>query len=394
MESRTESTAGHGFGVEAADQSEAALLVEPVGDGLRLNLSGAWTIPHIAPLDPKLRGLNAPRGGRVVIDTSKVQALDTGGAWLLHRTRNALAAGGADVTIEGLSPISTSLMEMVAEQDHEREPRPVHPQALIQLLMRIGKSVDGFWKGFVALIAFFGVTVEALGRAIINPKRLRLTPLVHHIEVTGLDAVPIIALINILVGGVIAYQGASQLRALGAEVFTVDLIAIGHLRELGILLTAIMVAGRSGSAFAAEIGAMKVNEEIDAMRTLALDPVEMLVLPRILALVIALPLLAFIADIAGLFGGCLVAWMVLDLSPGMFLSRLTEVTSLTTFWVGIVKAPVFGYLIAMIGCYEGLQVEGSAESVGQHTTQSVVEAIFVVIIVDALFSVFFVQIHW
>ena len=380
--------------IAAGGSEEAGLAVEPAGDALRLTLSGAWTMPNLAAVDEPLRSVSAPRGRDVVIDAKALSAFDTGGAWLLHRTYTQLGKAGGKVRLEGLAPSYETLLEEVKGHDREREARTVPDPVLIQLLTRIGRTVEAFWQGFVALIAFFGMTVETLWRVILDPRRLRVTPLVYHIEVTGLHALPIITLINILVGGVIAYQGATQLRNFGAEVYTVDLISLGHLRELGILLTAIMVAGRSGSAFAAEIGAMKVNEEVDAMRTLALDPMEMLVLPRILALVVAMPMLAFIADLAGLFGGCLVAWGVLGVTPGMFITRLTEVTALTNFWVGMVKAPVFGYLIAMIGCHEGLQVEGSAESVGQHTTQSVVEAIFVVIIVDALFSIFFVQIGW
>jgi len=380
--------------IAAGGSEEAGLAVEPAGDVVRLTLSGAWTMPNLTAVDEPLRSVSAPRGRDVVIDAKGLSALDTGGAWLLHRTHTQLGKAGGKVRLEGLAPSYEALLEEVKGHDHEREARTVPDPVLIQLLTRIGRTVEAFWHGFVALIAFFGMTVETLWRVILDPRRLRVTPLVYHIEVTGLHALPIITLINILVGGVIAYQGATQLRNFGAEVYTVDLISLGHLRELGILLTAIMVAGRSGSAFAAEIGAMKVNEEVDAMRTLALDPMEMLVLPRILALVVAMPMLAFIADLAGLFGGCLVAWGVLGVTPGMFITRLTEVTALTNFWVGMVKAPVFGYLIAMIGCHEGLQVEGSAESVGQHTTQSVVEAIFVVIIVDALFSIFFVQIGW
>jgi phospholipid/cholesterol/gamma-HCH transport system permease protein len=226
-------------------------------------------------------------------------------------------------------------------------------------------------------------------RTILRPRRLRLTSLTHHLEQTCLNALPIVGLIAFLIGVVMAYQGADQLKRFGAEIFTVDLVGVSILREIGILLTAIVVAGRSGSAFTAEIGAMSVNQEIDALRTLGLDPNEVLVMPRMLALMIALPLLAFFADILGLAGGGLMAWVVLDISPGQFLAQLEGAIGPATFWVGIVKAPVFAFLIAMVGCYEGLLVSGSADSVGFHTTKSVVTGIFLVIVFDALFSILF-----
>ena len=233
--------------------------------------------------------------------------------------------------------------------------------------------------------------IQPLQRAEIENHGLRprWTPLIYHLEAIGFNAVPIVSLISFLIGVVLAYQGATQLRQFGAEIFTVELVAISVLREIGILLTAIIVAGRSGSAFTAQIGSMKLNEEIDAMRTLALDPMEVLVLPRVLALIIALPMLGFIADIMGLFGGALMCWVVLDITPGLYLQRLNEWVPLAHFWVGLIKAPFFALMIGLIGCFEGLQVEGSAESVGRLTTKSVVEAIFMVIVVDAIFSIYF-----
>ena len=205
----------------------------------------------------------------------------------------------------------------------------------------------------------------------------------------GLNAIPIVGLMSFLIGIVLAFQGASQLQRFGAEVFVVNLVAISVLREIGVLMTAIIVAGRSGSAFTAQIGSMKVNEEVDAMRALGLDPIEVLILPRLLALMITLPLLTFIADLLGLLGGGLMAWIVLGISPGTFIERLNDAIGMWTFWVGMIKAPVFAATIALIGCYEGLQVGGSAESVGQRTTRAVVEAIFLVIVIDAVFSIFY-----
>ncbi|MDH3663453.1 MAG: ABC transporter permease, partial [Alphaproteobacteria bacterium] len=230
---------------------------------------------------------------------------------------------------------------------------------------------------------------STLVRNILHPTRFRLTSLTHHLEQTCLNALPIVGLIAFLIGVVMAYQGADQLKRFGAEIFTVDLVGVSVLREIGILLTAIVVAGRSGSAFTAEIGAMAVNQEIDALRAIGLDVVEVLVLPRMLALMIALPLLAFFADILGLFGGGLMAWLVLGISPGQFLTQLESAIEPATFWVGIIKAPVFAFLIALVGCYQGLLVSCSADSVGRHTTKSVVIGIFLVIVFDALFSILF-----
>ena len=256
-------------------------------------------------------------------------------------------------------------------------------------MAHIGVAVEDIARETIHLIGFFGLVVSTLFRTVRQPSRLRVTSLIYHMEQVGLNALPIVGLISFLIGVVLAFQGSSQLQRFGAEIFVVNLVAVSILRELGILLTSIVIAGRSGSAFTAQIGSMKVNEEIDAMRTLGLDPIEVLVVPRLLALVFTLPLLAFFADIMGLLGGGLMAWLALGIPPDAFIERLNTSIGMWSFWVGIIKAPVFAFLIAMIGCYEGFQVVGSAESVGQRTTRAVVEAIFLVIVVDAVFSIFF-----
>ncbi|MEO0361199.1 MAG: ABC transporter permease, partial [Pseudomonadota bacterium] len=238
-------------------------------------------------------------------------------------------------------------------------------------------------------VAFFGLVLDRLARLVVHPRRIRLTALVHHMEEVGLKAVPVVALMSFLIGVVIAFQGATQLRQFGAEVFVVDLIAISVLRELGVLLTAIIVAGRSGSAFTASIGAMKMREEIDALRTLSLDPIEVVVAPRVVALILVLPILGFIADVAGLVGGALMAWAELGVSPGMFQARMLEAVSANHFLVGLLKAPFFAAVIGVIGCFEGMQVKGDTESLGRLTSRSVVFAIFATIAIDALFSIFF-----
>ena len=255
----------------------------------------------------------------------------------------------------------------------------------------MGAALESFWIDTRELLGFVGLTLVTLAKVVSGRRRLRLTSTVFHMEQTGLDAVPIVALLTFLVGAVVAFLGATVLRDFGASIFTVELVAYSFLREFGVLLTAILLAGRSGSAFTAQIGSMKSREELDAIRALGLDAVELLVLPRLLALLIMLPLLTFIGMMSGLLGGALVGSAALDISPGMFISRLYEMTEIRHFWVGMIKAPVFAFLIAVVGCLEGMKVAGSAESVGRHTTSSVVQSIFLVILFDAIFAMFFME---
>ena len=353
---------------------------------------GRWDAGAARLLDAPLRAFRAVGAQTVRFDLSQIERFDTAGAWLVWRTQKRLAAEGSRVELAGLDPVRQALLDEVAANDRPVRIEPDKRRGLARIAERTGKTaVQEVIKGR-NFVAFLGLIVATLARALMQPSRLRLTSIVYHIEQVGLNALPIVGLISFLIGIVLAYQGASQLQQFGAEVFVVNLIAISVLRELGILLTAIIIAGRSGSAFTAQIGAMKVHEEVDAMRALGLDPMEILVLPRVIALVIALPLLAFFADIMDLLGGALMAWFTLDVSPAVFIDRLRLVASFWTVSVGLIKAPVFALLIAMVGCYEGLRVEGSAESVGKLTTRAVVESIFLVIVVDALFSIFFATI--
>jgi len=350
---------------------------------------GRWEISEVAWLDGQLRGMEIVAGIPIEVDASEISVMDTAGAWVLYRTIKGLRAQGLPVEIAGATPNVAEMLEEVIRNDKPCEIVPPQGNAIVNIIAQIGESAADIAAETVQLISFLGSIFVTLARTAIHPRRLRLVPLVHHMQQVGLNALPIVGLISFLIGVVLAYQGASQLQKFGAEIFVVDLITISILREIGILLTAIVIAGRSGSAFTAQIGSMKVNEEVDAMRTLGLDPMEVLVVPRVLALVITLPLLAFFADIIGLFGGALMAWITLDISPGLFLERLHATLGPWTFWVGIIKAPVFAFIIAMLGCFEGFQVVGSAESVGQKTTRAVVESIFLVIVVDAIFSIFF-----
>lgn len=373
---------------------EASVRVDGKGDAGRVVFEGAWVVRNALVLDCELEKLEAAGGHDATFDLSGIAKFDTTGAWLIDRTLHKLEAKGAKVTLQGASEDVQTLLDAVhkAQPKPRRQARP--PSALIALLARAGSAMEDLWFWARDATGFIGMIIITLGRAIVKPSRARFTPLVHHMEAAGLDAVPIVMMMSFLIGGVLAYQASDQLALFGAQIFTVDLIGISVLREIGILLTAIMVAGRSGSAFTAQIGSMKIREEIDAMRTLGLDPMEMLVLPRILALVITLPMLGFLSDMAGLIGGGAVAVFSLDISPVMYIERLQMVVEPRHFWVGIIKAPVFAFFIAAIGCFEGMRVSGSAESVGQRTTQSVVEGIFVIIIADAFFSVLFANLGW
>jgi len=323
------------------------------------------------------------------IDASEVEALDSAGAWAICRTFAAWEAKGLAVEVVGAKSSHAALIERVRSCHARPERAGESVNALLVMLDRIGRQMARVVLDARDLLGFFGLTIVTVGRSLVQPRRVRLTPLISHLEQVGLHALPIVGLLSFLIGVVLAYQGADQLRRFGADVFTVNLLGVSVLREIGILITAIIVAGRSGSAFTAQIGTMKVNLEVDAMRTLGIDPIEVLVLPRLLALVVAMPLLAFFADMMGLLGGGVICFLMLDISVVQFLRQLNSAVSMWSFWIGIIKAPIFGFIIALVGCYEGLKVSGSAESVGRLTTQAVVESIFIVIVADAVFSILF-----
>lgn len=358
-------------------------------DGPRIHVHGDWTLANAAALDAMLQRLPALEGP---IDAHGLSALDTAGALLLLRAARGESRAAALAT-DGLNPADQALLKLVrARSDAVLPPREPHAN-LRQLLARIGAAVARFWLQTRELLGFVGLMLATLLQVVSGAKKLRATATVFHMEQTGLDAVPIVALLSFLVGAVVAFLGATVLRDFGAAIFTVELVSYSFLREFGVLLTAILLAGRSGSAFTAQIGSMKSREELDAIQALGLDPVELLVVPRLLALLAMLPVLAFIATIAGIVGGGIVGSLSLDITPGMFLARLHETTGLRHFWVGMAKAPVFAFLISAVGCLEGFKVEGSAESVGRHTTAAVVQSIFLVIVFDALFAMFFMKLH-
>lgn len=354
--------------------------------GPRLSISGDLDIGRVACLDRDW--LQSEMHGASVIDIAGLARMDTAGAWvLIDLQAQSTVPGGA--ALEGATQAQAQLIETVRRSmlsDAVAAPRTKSVGDRLEIL---GRAVVAGAHKAVALISFLGQVVATMAGILAHPSRLRLTSLVHHCQEVGLNAVPIVALMSFLIGVVLAFQGAAQLRQFGAEVFVVDLIAISVLRELGILLTAIIVAGRSGSAFTAAIGSMKMREEVDAMRTIGLDPVTILVVPRVLALMLMLPALGFIADISGLLGGAIMSWIDLGVSPAVFQMRLTSNTDVWHFGVGMIKAPFFALIIGIIGCFEGLKVGGDAESLGRLTSTSVVLSIFMVIVADAMFSIFF-----
>ncbi|HAH09214.1 MAG TPA: ABC transporter permease, partial [Alphaproteobacteria bacterium] len=274
-----------------------------------LVFSGQWVVAHLSQADALLHPIQFARHSPITFDLSQIERMDTSGAWLVHRTRLAAEAAGASVTLQGAQRAFLTLIQAVAERDKRAAPNADHPHFLVAVLVRAGHALEDAWKTTVEAIGFLGLLLETFGRCLINPRRFRLTSTVYHMEQAGFNAVPIVSLMSFLIGAVLAFQGATQLRKFGGEVFTVNLVGISFLREVGILLTAIMVAGRSGSAFTAQIGSMKLREEIDAMRTLGLNPMEVLVVPRVLALIIMMPILGFIAAIMGLGGGMMVLWL-------------------------------------------------------------------------------------
>jgi phospholipid/cholesterol/gamma-HCH transport system permease protein len=370
---------------------------QPTGGEGVLRFTGDWTLPHFELLESQLDAIKPRLPETPDVDFNDIGRIDTAGAGLIAvalgpKCLKWLAEHDRDVPHE-LRGLLDTVSEAVAEIYAHRPP-PRRNFGVLDLLSDIGANVVQIGRLGAKLLAFVGMTLETMARVALRPRRWRVTSLVAHMEQTGLHAVPIVALLSFLIGAVIAFLGATALQRYGATVFTVDLVSYAFLRELGVLLTAIILAGRTASAFTAQIGSMKVGEEVDAMRTMGLDPMELLVLPRVLALMIVTPLLTFLAVMAGVIGGALVCWFALDITPTMFISVFQTDTPLRYFWLGLAKAPIFAFLIAVIGCLEGFKVQGSAQSVGERTTSSVVQSIFLVIVVDALAALFFMEMKW
>ncbi len=373
---------------------EPQLRIERAGNKVTAVLAGPWTAEHARTVEALTSEIaeQADRG-HLIIDLSGVQRLDTLGAWVLDRTRHELGEKGLASDFVNATQEQHILLNEVAYRGFQEKPK-AKPSRFVDFLVDVGETVAGAGSDLVRGVAFLGELVAAFIRVVTHPRRFRGTAVINQLEQIAYRGVPIIVLISFLVGAIVAQQGIFQLVKFGATPFVVDLIGILVMRELGVLLTSIMVAGRSGSAFTAEIGSMKMREEIDALRVMGLDPIEVLILPRILALIIGLPLLTFIASIAALMGGGVTAWIYGDISPDVFLTRLRASIGFNTFMVGLIKAPFMAMVIGIIATLEGLAVQGSAESLGRHVTSSVVKAIFMVIVLDGLFAMFFAAIRY
>jgi phospholipid/cholesterol/gamma-HCH transport system permease protein len=360
-----------------------------------LALDGSWIARRArlaeAAISAALQELGAT--ARVTLDLEGVDRIDTAGAWLVERTRRGLVDAGANVDLKAPQDKQRILIEEVrAHYADAPPPRPA--ERFVDLLADFGKGVVGASEDMVDGTSYMGLFTMAVVRSLANPARLRFTSIVHHLEMIGLRSVPIIALISFLVGGIVAQQGIFQLNTFGAPTLVVDLVGILTLRELALLLTSIMIAGRSGSSITAELGSMKMREEIDALHVIGLDPMEVLILPRVIALLFAMPMLTFISAMSALFGAGIVAFFYGGISPEIFLFRLQNAVGLHTFLVGMIKAPFMALVIGLIATMEGMGVEGSAESLGRQTTSSVVKSIFMVIVVDGIFAMFFAGINY
>jgi phospholipid/cholesterol/gamma-HCH transport system permease protein len=388
---------------EASDKAQAVQDQAPAVDVQEGNgrtawtLSGVWNTRSIGSIDATMRKLEAaPAGDDIVIDINAVQKMDTAGAWLIERLAAVRRAGGSRVDIVGASAAAEILLPAVREAIDGRDglTYPKQPMFILRWLEFIGRTMHNAWKDIVFSLYILGSTIRGaqmkLGRGhAVNPAAI-----FHQIDRMGVGAIPVVVLMSSIVGAIVAQQGAYQLRYFGAEIFIVDLVGILSLRELGVLLTAIMVAGRSGSAITAEIGSMKMREEVDALKVIGLNPVGVLVFPRLVALVIAVPCLTIIANGASLGGAMAVAWTYSGIPPEAFVDRLKESIDLSTIFAGLIKAPFMALIIGIIASVEGMKVGGSAESLGRHVTSSVVKAIFVVIVLDGLFAMFYVAIDF
>ncbi len=374
--------------------STPLLTATPTGDGLELRPVGSWTAVNVKNLEALSEGVTAEiaRSKTVKLDMNGLSELDTLGAWLLEKLSRRAAAAGHPAEFVGVAENYAGLIEEM-RQVNRHNPAPARaPNPILVKLGEIGRSAVSATDDVTVFLQMLGSLFMALIGVLRRPRSLRFTSLVYQLYKVGWQAIPIVALITFLIGAIIAQQGFFHFRKFGAESYVVDMVGILVLRELGVLIVAIMVAGRSGSAYTAELGSMKMREEIDALSTMGLDPIEVLILPRVVALICALPILSFIGSIAALYGGGLVAQFYGDMAPAIFIARLHEAISVTHFKVGIIKAPFMALVIGIVACSEGLRVKGSAESLGRQTTTSVVKSIFLVIVLDGLFAVFFASI--
>jgi phospholipid/cholesterol/gamma-HCH transport system permease protein len=370
------------------------LTATPSGDVLELRPGGSWTAANVTTLEALSDSVTArlDRSKTVRLDMAGVRELDTLGAWLLEKMSRRAASAGHRADVVGVADNYAGLIEEV-RQVNRHNPAPAPAQNPILLGVNdVGRSAVGATEDLTVFLQMLGALFWAVFGVLRRPRSLRLTSLVYQLYRVGWQAIPIVVLITFLIGAIIAQQGIFHFRKFGADSYVVDMVGILVLRELGVLIVAIMVAGRSGSAYTAELGSMKMREEIDALSTMGLDPVAVLILPRVIALICGLPILSFIGSMAALYGGGLVAWFYGGMGPAIFIARLHDAVSVTHFEVGIIKAPFMALVIGIVACSEGLRVKGSAESLGKQTTTSVVKSIFLVIVLDGLFAIFFASI--
>ncbi|MEJ2377356.1 MAG: MlaE family lipid ABC transporter permease subunit, partial [Pseudolabrys sp.] len=361
---------------------------------LALAASGAWTAEHARALEPMVDAVTRKKAAvrSVAVDVARIERIDSYGAWLLERALRDWSSQGCETRIVGLSEDHRGLFEKIQAGTHKLTPAPRKPNPIVATLESVGRTMTLVGADITLLVQMLGALIVAFLRVLVRPHTFRFTSMINHLERVGWNAVPIILLMTLLIGAILSQQGIFHFRTFGADIYVVDMIGVLVMREIGVVIVCIMVAGRSGSAYTAELGSMKMREEIDALRTMGFDPIEVLVLPRILALVIAVPILTFLGSMAALYGGGLVAWLYGGISPTIFLSRLHDAVSIQSFEVGMIKAPFMAVVIGLVACVEGLQVKGSAESLGTKTTDSVVKSIFLVIVLDGAFAIFFASI--
>lgn len=359
--------------------------LEKSGEQTVLRLSGDWTVATLHVVEAPIADVTLPPGA--AIDLAGLGRIDTAGAYVIDRIVRATS----EARVTGTPPTAASLIEQVHAVSEPAKPRPRRTYGLVDLLERLGRGTVAFFREVTATLAFLGETMFTIVRLLAQPWKLRWTSIVSVMEEAGLNAMPIIAFLSFFVGMVVAFIGATTLRDFDLEIYTIELIGYSMLREFGVVLTGIVLAGRTNSSFTAQIGTMKMRQEIDAMQTLGLKPMDVLVAPRVLAMLVMTPILTFVATLAGIAGGILVGWTSLDINPSLFVERLRASVPLDQFWIGMSKAPFFGLVVAMIACRQGLLTGGSVQSLGHRTTTSVVQAIFAVIVLDALFAIFYME---
>jgi len=364
------------------------------GGRISLAAAGSWTAEHAQTLESLIDVATRPNAQvrSIALDTAQIDRLDSFGAWLIERAMRNWTTQGCETQLVGLNENYRGLFDKVHAGTQKLTPVPPGRNPITAALERLGKAMVTIGADLLLFAQMMGSLVVAVKRIFFRPLSFRLTSTVSHLERVGWNALPIILLITVLIGAILAQQGIFHFRKFGADIYVVDMVGVLVLRELGVLIVCIMVAGRSGSAYTAELGAMKMREEIDALRTMGFDPVEVLILPRVVALIIAVPILSFLGSMAALYGGGFVAWLYGGIAPEVFLSRLREAISIESFKVGMIKAPFMALIIGVVACVEGLQVRGSTESLGEHTTNSVVKSIFLVIVLDGIFAMFFASI--